>query len=56
MRRTTEHDTSPSFHWWPASAAVMVTYPERMVEKPQMRSQLRVFILCGIEDEPVCPS
>ncbi len=24
-RRTTEHETSPSFHWWPARPAVMVT-------------------------------
>lgn len=53
--RTTEHDTSPSFHWSPESDAAISMKPRRITWKPFMRSQLREFILCGIAEEPVCP-
>jgi hypothetical protein len=34
----------------------MVTWPLRIVEKPQIRSQLRALTLCGIAEEPTWPS
>ena len=55
-RRTTEHDTSPSFHWMPASPAAMVRCPSRMTLNPQIRSHERAFILWGMAEEPTCPS
>ena len=33
----------------------IMRYPPRIVWKPQMRSQLRLFILCGMAELPTCP-
>ena len=54
-RRTTEQNTSPSFHCAPASSAAMDPYPRRTTCSPLTRSHERVFILCGIAEEPTCP-
>ena len=54
-RRTTEQDTSPSFHWSPPSDAAISINPRRITWNPLIRSQLREFILCGIAEDPVCP-
>ena len=51
-RRTTEQDTSPSFHWSPASSPTIDANPRRITTKPLIRSADRVFILCGIADDP----
>ena len=55
-RRTTEQDTSPSFHWSPASSPTIERWPRRTTARPLTRSQERVFILCGIAEEPTWPS
>ena len=54
-RRTTESETSPSFHWSPASSPIIETYPRRTTARPFTRSQERVFILCGMALEPTWP-
>jgi hypothetical protein len=51
-RRTTESETSPSFHWSPASSPSMVRLPRSTTAKPLTRSHERVFILCGIAEDP----
>src|SRR5699024_8661734 len=55
-RRTTEQNTSPSFHCWPAKSATIVRYPRRITCRPPTRSHERAFILCGIAEEPTWPS
>ncbi len=55
-RRTTEHETSPSFHWSPASSLTIDRCPRSTTARPFTRSHERVFILCGIAEEPTCPS
>src|SRR5699024_11992151 len=54
--RTTEQNTSPSFHCWPAKSATIVRYPRRITCRPPTRSHERAFILCGIAEEPTWPS
>ena len=54
-RRTTEQKTSPSFHCAPASSAAIDAYPRSTTCRPLTRSHERVFILCGIADEPTWP-
>jgi hypothetical protein len=54
-RRTTEHETSPSFHWSPASSPTIERQPRTITARPLTRSEERVFILCGIADDPTWP-
>ena len=55
-RRTTEQETSPSFHWSPASSLTIERCPRRITARPLTRSQERVFILWGMAEEPTWPS
>ena len=54
-RRTTEQLTSPSFHWSPANSPTIERYPRITTDNPLTRSQLRVFILCGMAELPTWP-
>ena len=54
-RRTTEQTTSPSFHWSPASSPTIDGSRAGCTANPLTRSHERVFILCGIADEPTWP-
>lgn len=38
------------------SSPAIEAYPRRITVRPLTRSQERVFILCGIADEPTWPS
>ncbi len=53
--RTTEQDTSPSFHWSPARPVAIARCPPRITDRPRIRSHDREFILCGMADDPTCP-
>ena len=55
-RRTTEQDTSPSFHCSPASSPTIEAYPRKITMKPLIAlGRAGVHLVRHGADEPTCP-